>query len=426
MKLWDKGYSTDNFVEKYTVGNDRIYDLKLAKYDIKGSLAHAEMLNKTGFINNNEWESIQKALKNILNEIEYGNFIIEENFEDVHSKIEYMLTQKIGEAGKKIHTARSRNDQILVDLHLYAKAELIEIKNLVKKLFETLIELAEKNKDVLMPGYTHTQIAMPSSFGMWFSAYAESLIDDIIMLNAAYTVADQNPLGSAAGYGSSFPVDRDLTTHLLGFATLKYNSIAAQMSRGKLEKTVAFALASIAGNLSKLSADIILYMSQNFDFVKFPKELTTGSSIMPHKQNPDVWEIMRARSNQIQNLPSEITMITNNLTNGYHRDFQQLKESFIDAIDTTKDNLVAANFMLQHITVNTNILNDTKYDLIFSVGRVNELVIQGLSFRDAYKKVGKEIISEQFKANKKLKHKHKGSIGNLCLDEIKQKFDKFF
>ena len=426
MKLWDKGYTINNLVEKYTVGNDRKYDIKLAKYDVLGSLAHAEMLQNTNFISKKEWESIEIELNRILKEIEKGNFTIEENFEDIHSKVEYLLTEKLGEAGKKIHTARSRNDQILVDLHLYTKAELQEIKEKVKTLFNLLIDLADKNKDFLLPGYTHTQIAMPSSFGLWFSAYAESLIDDIIMLNAAIKISDQNPLGSAAGYGSSFPIDRDFTTQKLGFAELKINSIAAQMTRGKLEKTTAYALATLAGDLSKLSADIILYMSQNFGFVGFPKELTTGSSIMPHKQNPDVWEIMRARCNQIQNLPSEITMLTNNLAHGYHRDFQQLKEHFIDAIESSKDNIEVAIFMLKNIKINQKILIDPKFDLIFSVERVNELVISGLSFRDAYKKVGEEISLGKFKANHKINHQHKGSIGNLCLNEIKDKFNKFY
>jgi len=426
MKLWDKGYTINNLVEKYTVGNDRQYDIKLAKYDVLGSLAHAEMLLKTNFISEKEWKNIEIELNKILKEIEKGNFTIEDNFEDIHSKVEYLLTEKLGEAGKKIHTARSRNDQILVDLHLYTKAELIQIKEKIKTLFNLLIDLADKNKDFLLPGYTHTQIAMPSSFGLWFGAYAESLIDDIIMLNAAIKISDQNPLGSAAGYGSSFPIDRDFTTQKLGFAELKINSIAAQMTRGKLEKTTAYALATFAGDLSKLSADIILYMSQNFGFVGFPKELTTGSSIMPHKQNPDVWEIMRARCNQIQNLPSEITMLTNNLAHGYHRDFQQLKEHFIDAIESTKDNIEVAIFMLKNININEKILIDPKFDLIFSVERVNELVIAGLSFRDAYKKVGEEIALGKFKANHKINHQHKGSIGNLCLDEIKEKFNKFY
>ncbi|MFA7326507.1 MAG: argininosuccinate lyase [Candidatus Kapaibacterium sp.] len=422
MKLWDKGYTIDNTVDKYTVGNDRILDLKLAKYDVLGNIAHAKMLCKVGLLTQSELDEILKGLAIIDKSIAEGNFSIEEEFEDVHSKIEFELVKLIGEAGKKIHSARSRNDQVLVDLHLYTKDELVEIKSLTKSLFDTLINLSEKYKNVLMPGYTHLQVAMPSSFGLWFSAYAESLIDDIIMLNAAYKVADQNPLGSAAGYGSSFPIDREMTTDLLGFSTMKYNVVASQMSRGKLEKTVSFALASISGTLSKLSSDICLYMSQNFNFIGFPKELTTGSSIMPHKQNPDVFELLRAKSNKIQNLPSEITMITNNLTSGYHRDLQLLKESFMNGIDTTKDNLKVCNFMLGHLKVNENILDNKIYDYLYSVEEVNKLVMQGIPFREAYQQVGKDILDNNFSPNKNITHTHQGSIGNLCLDKIIEKF----
>lgn len=423
MKLWDKGYTVNNLVDKFTVGKDRILDLKIAKHDVLGNKAHAKMLHKIKLLSDTELDDILKALENILQEIEKGTFIIEENFEDVHSKIEYELTQKIGDAGKKIHTARSRNDQVLVDLHLYFKDEISEIKVLVRTLFDTLISLAEKHKNVLIPGYTHMQIAMPSSFGMWFSAYAETLIDDIVMLNAAYKIADQNPLGSAAGYGSSFPIDRDFTTKELGFKHLKINSIAAQMSRGRLEKILSFALSSVAGTLSKLSSDIILYMSQNFGFISFPKELTTGSSIMPHKQNPDVFELMRAKSNQIQALPNEITIATNNLTSGYHRDFQILKETLFSAIETLKDNLHVADFMLKHIIISETVIDNDMYDLIFSVEEVNKLVIDGYSFRDAYQKVGKEILADKFKTDKKVNHTHKGSIENLCLNEIVEKMN---
>ena len=423
MKLWDKGYTVNNLVDKFTVGNDRILDLKIAKHDVLGNRAHAKMLHKIKLLSDIELDDILKALDNISQEIENGTFIIEDDFEDIHSKIEYELTQKIGEAGKKIHTARSRNDQILVDLHLYFKDEISEIKLLVKTLFNTLISLAEKHKNILIPGYTHMQIAMPSSFGMWFSAYAETLIDDIIMLNAAYKIADQNPLGSAAGYGSSFPIDRDFTTKELGFKYLKINSIAAQMSRGRLEKNLSFALSSVAGTLSKLSADIILYMSQNFGFISFPKELTTGSSIMPHKQNPDVFELVRAKSNQIQALPNEITLATNNLTSGYHRDFQILKESLFSAIEILKDNLHVVNFMLNHIIITETVIDNDMYNLIFSVEEVNKLVIGGLSFRDAYQKVGKEILTGRFKTDKKVNHTHKGSIENLCLNEIVEKMN---
>ncbi len=426
MKLWDKGYTTDNIVERYTVGNDRVLDLKLAKYDVLGSIAHAKMLQTIGILSDVELEEVLKGLTTIQTSIEAENFKIEESFEDVHSKIEFELTKLIGETGKKIHTARSRNDQVLVDLHLYFKDEIVEIKKLIKVLFNTLIKLSNQHRDVLLPGYTHMQVAMPSSFGLWFGAYAESLIDDLIMLNAAFKIADQNPLGSAAGYGSSFPINRTLTTELLGFETMKYNVVAAQMSRGKLEKVVSFALASVAGTLSKLSMDICLYMSQNFNFIGFPKELTTGSSIMPHKQNPDVFELMRAKCNKIQNLPAEIIMITNNLTSGYHRDFQLLKAAVFGAIDVLKDNLEVTDFMLQHIQINETILENPIYDYMYSVEKVNKLVLEGLSFRDAYIQIGTEILAGNFTPDKNINHSHEGSIGNLCLEEIQAKFDTTF
>lgn len=421
MKLWDKGYTTENIVDRYTVGKDRILDLKLARHDVAGNIAQAKMLNKIGIINKDELQDLLSALQEISDDIEAGTFTIDEQFEDVHSKIEFELVEKIGDAGKKIHTARSRNDQVLVDLHLYVKEELEAIKALSKTLFDTLIDLAEQHKNVLMPGYTHMQVAMPSSFGLWFSAYAESLIDDVIMLNAAHKIADQNPLGSAAGYGTSFPIDRKMTTELLGFETMKYNVVAAQMSRGKLEKTTAYALASLGGTISKFSADICLYMSQNFNFIGFPKELTTGSSIMPHKQNPDVFELMRAHSNKIQNLPVELSFLTNNLTSGYHRDFQLLKESLMAALDQTKDNLEVSYFMLQHIIVNEGILDNPIYDYLYSVEEVNKLVMDGMSFRDAYQKLGKEIMRGNFSPSKEVNHTHEGSIGNLCLEEIREK-----
>ncbi|MCO6501015.1 MAG: argininosuccinate lyase [Vicingus serpentipes] len=424
MKLWDKGYTTDNLVERFTVGNDRELDLKLAKFDVQGNVAHAKMLQKIGLLSAQELTDILKGLEEIQQTIDDGTFTIEESFEDVHSKIEHELTKKIGEAGKKIHTARSRNDQVLVDLHLYVREEIGLVKGLVKKLFDTLMQLAEQHKEVLIPGYTHMQVAMPSSFGIWFSAYAESLIDDITMLNAAYKISNQNPLGSAAGYGSSFGIDRTMTTELLGFETMKYNVVAAQMSRGKLEKTVAYALASVAGTLSKMSADVCLYMSQNFNFLGFPKELTTGSSIMPHKQNPDVFELMRAKCNKIQNMPTEITTITNNLTSGYHRDLQLLKENLMESIDTLKDNLEVCDFMMKHVQVKENILDNDIYDYLYSVEEVNRMVMAGMTFRDAYKTLGKEILEGNFKPNKELKHTHEGSIGNLCLKEIKAKFEQ--
>ncbi|MCH2223345.1 MAG: argininosuccinate lyase [Crocinitomicaceae bacterium] len=422
MKLWDKGYTTDNLVDRFTVGKDRVLDLQLAKHDVAGNIAHAKMLHKIEILTKSELDLILEGLAQIQTTIDNETFTIEEDFEDVHSKVEFELVQRIGEAGKKIHTARSRNDQVLVDLHLYTKEEIDTIKGLIKTLFDTLIDLSEQYKEVLIPGYTHMQVAMPSSFGLWFSAYAESLIDDITLLNAAYKICDQNPLGSAAGYGSSFPIDRTMTTELLGFESMKYNVVAAQMSRGKIEKTTAFAIASVAGTLSKLSADVCLYMSQNFNFLGFPKELTTGSSIMPHKQNPDVFELMRAKCNKLQNMPSEIMMITNNLTSGYHRDYQLLKENLMEGINTLKDNLEVCDFMLRHVIINKNILNNEIYDYLYSVEEVNKLVLKGVSFREAYQKLGKEILDGNFTPEKVVNHSHEGSIGNLCLDKIIAKF----
>ena len=424
MKLWDKGYSTDKKIDIFTVGNDRELDLILAKYDVIGSLAHAKMLHKIGLLSKEEIDSVIKELENILLNIKDGKFTIEDSFEDVHSKVEFLLTQKLGDTGKKIHTARSRNDQVLVDVHLYLKDEMTEIKKQTKELFDLLIDLSEKYKKVLLPGYTHLQIAMPSSFGMWFSAYAESLIDDVYFINAAYKVVDQNPLGSAAGYGSSFLIDREDTTQSMGFETLKYNSVAEQMSRGKTEKSVAFAMSSVAGTLSKFAYDICLYMSQNFGFVSFPDELTTGSSIMPHKKNPDVFGLIRGKCNKIQALPFELTMISNNLPSGYHRDLQLLKEGLLPAIQTLKSCLEMFTYSLHNIQVNNNILDDKKYDYLFSVEEVNELVQNGIPFRDAYKIVGENIEEGNFKPNKNVNYTHLGSIGNLALDEIKFKMKK--
>lgn len=421
MKLWDKGYSTDKKIDIFTVGNDRELDLVLAKYDVIGSLAHAKMLHKIGLLSKDEIQAVEKELVNILEIIKSGNFIIEDSFEDVHSKVEFLLTEKLGDTGKKIHTARSRNDQVLVDVHLYLKDELDEIKGLTLEFFNLLIKLSDQYKGVLLPGYTHFQIAMPSSFGMWFSAYAESLIDDVYFINAAYKVVDQNPLGSAAGYGSSFPIDRKETTKLLDFKTLKFNSVAAQMSRGKTEKSVAFAMSSLAGTMSKFAYDICLYMSQNFEFVSFPDNLTTGSSIMPHKKNPDVFELIRGKCNKIQSLPFELTLITNNLPSGYHRDLQLLKEGLLPAIQSLKSCLEMLIYSLQNIQVNERILDDKKYDLLFSVEEVNELVQNGMPFRDAYKITGAKIEKGEFKPNKRIKHTHLGSVGNLALDQIKIK-----
>lgn len=424
MKLWDKGFNTDEKIDFFTVGNDRELDLVLAKYDVIGSRAHAAMLHKIGLLSAAEWKSVERELGSLLEIIARGEFEIESQFEDVHSKVEYLLTEKLGDTGKKIHTARSRNDQVLVDVHLYLNEELQEVKKEVSQLFNQLIDLAEKHKSVLMPGYTHFQLAMPSSFGLWFSAYAESLIDDVYMLQAAKKVTDQNPLGSAAGYGSSFPIDRDHTTKTLGFADLKYNSVAAQMSRGKTEKTVAFALSSVAGTLSKFAMDICLYMSQNFGFVSFPDELTTGSSIMPHKKNPDVFELIRGKCNKIQALPYELTLITSNLPSGYHREFQLLKEGLIPAIQNLKSCLEIFTFSLKSIQVKDDILQNSKYNYLFTVEEVNQLVQQGIPFRDAYKMVGEKIENGAFEPQKAVNHQHIGSIGNLALDKIQAKMNQ--
>ncbi|MFL9843939.1 argininosuccinate lyase [Flavobacterium rhizosphaerae] len=424
MKLWDKGIPTDKKTDIFTVGNDRELDLVLAKYDVIGSMAQAKMLAKTGLITNDEADSVVAALQQIQADIDAGNFIIEDTFEDVHSKVEYLLIEKLGDTGKKIHTARSRNDQVLTDVHLYLKDELNTIKAQVKELFDLLMALSEKYKNILLPGYTHLQVAMPSSFGMWLSAYAEILIDDVTLLNAALVVADQNPLGSAAGYGSSFPIDRTFTTKEMGFSTLKYNSVAAQMSRGKVEKTTAFAIASVAGTLSKLAMDITLYLSQNFNFISLPQHLTTGSSIMPHKKNPDIFELIRGKCNKIQALPYEITLITNNLSSGYHREFQLLKEGLFPALQTLKSCLEMAHYSIKEIEVNENILDDKKYDYLFTVDALNELVAQGVPFRDAYKIVGEQVENGTFVSPKATKHTHEGSINNLCLEEIREKMEK--
>ncbi|GAB1308820.1 argininosuccinate lyase [Urechidicola sp. KH5] len=421
MKLWDKGFSTDKKIDIFTVGNDRELDTIIAKYDVIGNKAHAAMLAKIGLLTSDENQALQDELDNIMTTIEAGTFTIEDSFEDVHSKVEHLLTEKLGDTGKKIHSARSRNDQVLVDMHLYLRDELAEIKNLTTSFFNLLISLSKKYKKVLLPGYTHLQVAMPSSFGMWFSAYAESLIDDIYFLNAAEKVTNQNPLGSAAGYGSSFPIDRTMTTELLGFETLKYNSIAAQMGRGKLEKSVAFAMSSLGATLSKMSMDICLYMSQNFNFVSFPDELTTGSSIMPHKKNPDVFELIRGKCNKLQALPYELTLISNNLPSGYHRDLQLLKEGIVPAIQTLKSCLEMITFSMEQIQVNEDILSDQKYLYLFSVEEVNKFVQNGTPFRDAYKIVGKNIGEGNFNPEKKVHHTHEGSIGNLCLDKIEEK-----
>ncbi|MFP9098434.1 argininosuccinate lyase [Flavobacterium sp. RHBU_24] len=426
MKLWEKGIPTDKKTDLFTVGNDRELDLVLAEYDVIGSMAQAKMLAKVGLLTHAESADLVAALQDILADIQAGNFTIEDSFEDVHSKVEYLLIEKLGDTGKKIHTARSRNDQVLTDVHLYLKAEILTIKAQVKELFDLLITLGKQYQNVLLPGYTHFQVAMPSSFGMWFSAYAETLIDDVTMLNAALTVADQNPLGSAAGYGSSFPIDRSFTTKEMGFKTLKYNSVAAQMSRGKVEKTTAFAMASVAGTLSKLAMDITLYLSQNFSFIALPQHLTTGSSIMPHKKNPDIFELIRGKCNKIQALPYEITLITNNLPSGYHREFQLLKEGLFPALQSLKACLEMAHYSIKEIKVNESILDDKKYDYLFTVDALNELVNSGIPFRDAYKIVGEQVDNGTFVSPKATKHIHEGSINNLCLDEIVAKMEDAF
>ena len=426
MKLWNKGYTIENAVEKFTVGNDRVLDLEIAKYDMIASKAHANMLAQIGILTKEESKALTIELDVLLEAVDNGNFTIEDSFEDVHSKIEYELTQKLGDAGKKIHTGRSRNDQVLVALHLYLKEQIRSFKTDVQKLFNKLIELSEEHKSVLIPGYTHMQVAMPSSIGLWLGGYAELLVDDLHMLNAAYKIADQNPLGSGAGYGSSIPLNRTQTTKEMGLATLKYNSIAAQLSRGKLEKSASYAMASVAGTLARLAMDITLYMNENHGFISFPKELTTGSSIMPHKKNPDVFELVRAKCNKIQALPTELTLITNNLPTGYHRDYQLLKDSLFPSIALLSDCLEITEFMFSHLEVNTSVIDQPKYDLLFSVENVNALVNEGVPFREAYQKVGKEIEAGTFEPLRNTVHTHEGSIGNLCNEEIKQKFLEAF
>ena len=423
MKLWDKGYSIDKKIDVFTVGNDRALDEVLARYDVIGNRAQAVMLNKIGVLTDDELKDILRELDVIAADIEKGGFTIGDEFQDVHSKIEFMLTERLGDTGKKIHTARSRNDQVLTDMHLYVRDELLHIRDGVKRLFDLLLGLSEKYKDVLLPGYTHLQVAMPSSFGLWFGAYAESLVDDVYMIGAAYRVADQNPLGSAAGYGSSFPIDREETTRQMGFSQMKVNSVAAQMGRGKLEKTAAFAMASVAGTLSKMAMDVCLYMSQNFGFVSFPDELTTGSSIMPHKKNPDVFELIRAKCNRVQALPNELILIQNNLPSGYQRDLQLLKECFVPAVSMLKSCLEMAAFMLENIRVSESLLDDERYKYVFSVEEVNRLVLSGMPFRDAYKKVGREIQDGVFTPEKNVVHTHIGSLGNLRNDMIAAKMD---
>jgi len=424
MKLWDKGLATDQKIDQFTVGNDRELDMQLAAYDVIASRAHARMLSTIGLITESEFEELNGGLNEIAKSIEDGSFTIEDDFEDMHSKIEYVLTEKLGDTGKKIHAARSRNDQVLVASQLYLKAELSAIKTEIKELFDLLIQLADQFKEDLMPAYTHLQVAMPSSFGLWFSAYGESLIDDIHFVNAALKVCDQNPLGSAAGYGSSFPIDRAMTTEELAFETLKYNVVAAQMGRGKTEKSTAFALSSVAGTLGKMAMDICLYMGQDFNFISFPDELTTGSSIMPHKKNPDVFELIRGKCNKLQAVPNQLTMMLVNLPSGYHRDLQLLKEIIVPSIQELRSCIEMMRFSLKDIQPRKNITDDAKYDYMFSVDTLNELVKSGMPFRDAYKKMGMDIEKGNYNPKRDLNHTHIGSIGQLCLEEIKAKMDK--
>ena len=422
-KLWSKNFEPDKSIEKYTVGKDRELDLQLARYDVQGSLAHIKMLESIGLLTTEELDVLSVELGHIAEVIERGEFIIEPGIEDVHSQVEFMLTEKLGDIGKKIHSGRSRNDQVLVDLKLFMRHELKEIALGVAVLFDELQSLSEEFKDVLMPGYTHLQVAMPSSFGLWFGAYAESLIDDVEMLGAAYRIADQNPLGSAAGYGSSFPLDRELTTKELKFRTMHYNVIAAQMSRGKTERAASMAMASIASTLGHFAMDVCMYMCQNFGFISFPDEYTTGSSIMPHKKNPDVFEIMRGKCNRIQSIPNEIALLTANLPLGYNRDLQLLKDIIFPAISELKDCLEMCTFMLGHIRVNKEILNDPRYDYLFTVEDVNRLTLSGMPFREAYRTIGMQVQNGEYHPNRSVNHTHEGSIGNLCSERIKDKME---
>ena len=424
MKLWNKGFEPDKAIEEYTVGNDRVLDLRLAQYDIEGSMAHIKMLETIGLLEKSELEQLLVALAELLEEAKRGNFVIEEGVEDVHSQVELMLTRKLGDVGKKIHSGRSRNDQVLVDLKLFMRDELRKVALHAKQLFDRLIALSEEHKDTLMPGYTHLQIAMPSSFGLWFGAYAESLIDDMRLVAAAYDTANQNPLGSAAGYGSSFPLNRTMTTELLGFETLHYNAVAAQMSRGKTERAAAYAIAALASTIGRFAMDVCLFMCQNFGFVSFPDNLTTGSSIMPHKKNPDVFEITRGKCNRLQAVPNEIALMTANLPLGYHRDMQLLKDVIFPATTEICDVMTMCDFMLQNIRINKGILEDKKYDYLFTVEDVNRLVLEGKPFREAYREVGIAVQEGRYTPTREVHHTHEGSIGNLCNDKIVEKMDR--
>ena len=418
QKLWEKSVQVNQEIERFTVGRDREMDIYLAKHDVLGSMAHITMLESIGLLQKEELAQLLAELKQIYALAERGEFFIEEGVEDVHSQVELMLTRKLGNVGKKIHSGRSRNDQVLLDLKLFTRTQIKEIAEETEELFHVLIAQSERYKDVLMPGYTHLQIAMPSSFGLWFGSYAESLVDDMLFLQAAFKMCNRNPLGSAAGYGSSFPLDRAMTTRLLGFDSMNYNVVYAQMGRGKMERNVAFAMATLAGTLAKLAYDACLFNSQNFGFVKLPDECTTGSSIMPHKKNPDVFELTRAKCNKLQSLPQQIMMIANNLPSGYFRDLQIIKEVFLPAFQELKDCLRMTTYIMNRIRVNEHILDDDKYSPIFSVEEVNRLAREGMPFRDAYKKVGLDIEAGRFIPNKQVRHTHEGSIGNLCNDRI--------
>lgn len=419
MKLWSKGFEINKEIERFTVGKDREMDLYLAKYDVLGSMAHITMLNSIGLISDDELPQLLRELRAIYDVCEKGDFVIEDDIEDVHSQVELMLTRALGDMGKKIHSGRSRNDQVLVDLKLFTRSALRDIVEETKQLFDELLAKSEEYKDVLMPGYTHLQIAMPSSFGLWFGAYAESLTDDMLFLQAAYRMTNRNPLGSAAGYGSSFPLNRQMTTDLLGFDSMDYNVVYAQMGRGKMERNVAMAMASVAGTVAKMAFDACMFNSQNFSFVKLPKECTTGSSIMPHKKNPDVFELIRAKCNKLQGLPQQITLIMNNLPCGYFRDLQIIKEAFLPAFEELKDCLAMAAYIINRMEVKKDILDNPMYDAIFSVEEVNRLAADGMPFRDAYRKVGLDIEAGNFTPDKDIHHTHEGSIGNLCNDRIK-------
>ena len=418
QKLWEKNVQVDHEVDIFTVGKDREMDIYLAKYDVLGSMAHISMLESIGLLTKEELNVLLAELRNIYAVADRGEFIIEEGIEDVHSQVELMLTRRLGDMGKKIHSGRSRNDQVLLDLKLFTRSQIQELVELVSGLFDVLISQSNRYKDVLLPGYTHLQVAMPSSFGLWFGAYAESLVDDLQLMQAAYRICNRNPLGSAAGYGSSFPLNRQMTTDLLGFDSLDYNVVYAQMGRGKMERTVAFAMAGIAATLSKLAFDACMFNSQNFGFIKLPDQFTTGSSIMPHKKNPDVFELTRAKCNKLQGLPQQIILISNNLPSGYFRDLQIIKEVFLPAFDELKDCLRMVTHMMREVKVNEHILDDDKYSLLFSVEEVNRRVLAGMPFRDAYKQVGLDIEADKFIPSKSVNHTHEGSIGNLCNESI--------